>query len=35
MTASRTTRNRLLDLLSRYVRPAHALEDSTAGKIGL
>ena len=35
MTISRTTRHRRLDSLARYVRPASALEDSTAGKIGL
>lgn len=35
MTISRTTRHRRLDSLARYVRPASAFEDSTAGKIGL
>lgn len=35
MTISRTTRHRRLDSLARYVRPAGAFEDSTAGKIGL
>ena len=35
MTISRTTRHRRLDSLAHYVRPASALEDSTAGKIGL
>lgn len=35
MTISRTTRHRRLDSLARYVRPASALDDSTAGKIGL
>lgn len=35
MTISRTTRHRRLDTLARYVRPVSALDDSTAGKIGL
>ena len=35
MAISRTTRHRRLDSLARYVRPASAFEDSTAGKIGL
>ncbi|MCG7308274.1 site-specific integrase [Brachybacterium sp. ACRRE] len=35
MTIARTTRHRRLDSLSRYVRPASAVDDSTAGKIGL
>lgn len=35
MTISRTTRHRRSDSLARYVRPAGAGEDSTAGKIGL
>lgn len=35
MTIARTTRHRRLDSLARYVRPASAVEDSTAGQIGL
>ena len=35
MAISRTTRHRRLDSLARYVRPANAVEDSTAGQIGL
>lgn len=35
MSISRTTRHRRLDSLSRYVRPASAISDSTAGRIGL
>lgn len=35
MTISRTTRHQRLDSLARYVRPASAVEDSTAGQIGL
>ncbi|APX34580.1 hypothetical protein BH708_02290 [Brachybacterium sp. P6-10-X1] len=35
MAISRTTRHRRLDSLARYVRPASAVEDSTAGQIGL
>lgn len=35
MAISRTTRHRRLDSLSRYVRPASAVDDSTAGQIGL
>lgn len=35
MAIARTTRHRRLDSLARYVRPANAVEDSTAGQIGL
>lgn len=35
MSIARTTRHRRLDSLARYVRPTSAVEDSTAGKIGL
>lgn len=35
MSISRTTRHRRLDSLARYVRPSSAVDDSTAGKIGL
>lgn len=35
MAIARTTRHKRLDSLARYVRPASAVEDSTAGKIGL
>lgn len=35
MSIARTTRHKRLDSLARYVRPTSAVEDSTAGKIGL
>lgn len=34
-TIARTTRHKRLDTLARYIRPARAMKDSTAGQIGL